>query len=797
MLKDISIIDIQGGRFITATKLPILKSTNSSFAKVSILYGRNGSGKSTIAKAFRKIKGEAITTHTHTEVLNNEAQPVTLSDEDRARIFVFDEDFVTNNVRIEGRGLGSIVMLGEQADLTAQIEQAEIELAKAEKKFKMSADLLQEYQTETNPKAPKFYNKKIYKVLQNDEGWAGRERKIQSARKNSSVNDETYKKIVALHPHKSKSELFRDFDDKMKKLEIAKSGAAKIDKVVPTIPETYKRYSVAFANSLIKEKIEKPELSKREQYLLSMIEDGMTDELEKIKNTISNEQISMCPYCLQEINKNYRNTLISEINKVLTDKVKNHQKQLQDQKISELILDISHCEVLSSHKNCIDLIMEINRIITTNNTILQSKIDDPFSQISDNKLYEIDKLKTDLKITLDKLEDERQLYNNNAANTQLIIDELLLINNDIAYYEIIDLAEQLEKQNLEMLDIQSEHNIILANREEKKQILIDLNARRERIDIAIDVINNSLKYIFFDEQRLAIVCEENLYKILSNGQPVEPKNISVGERNIIGLCYFFASILTGKNKNTAYNEEYIIVIDDPISSYDFENKVGIMSFLKYKLCQFLNGNENSKAVIMTHDLLTLFDLEKICKELNDNWIQIFGRSYKANIWELKQCSLNKFNIDCRYEYTELINLIYEYGNGGAAEHNMSIGNIMRQVLEAFTTFEYKKRIDNVSTDDNIINNLNDEYKIYFKNLMYRLVLNNGSHRKEQVQSMDFDFFSVISESEKRRTAKEIICFMYLLNEKHILSHLGGITNSDVSNTINNWCNEIENRSAII
>ena len=86
----------------------------------------------------------------------------------------------------------------------------------------------------------------------------------------------------------------------------------------------------------------------------------------------------------------------------------------------------------------------------------------------------------------------------------------------------------------------------------------------------------------------------------------------------------------------------------------------------------------------------------------------------------------------------------------------------------------------------------EEHKSYFKNLMYRIVLNNGSHREEQAQSMEIDFLSVISEVEKRRTAKEIICFIYLLNKAHILAHLG-----DVSSSIETWCEEVKARSAVI
>ena len=42
--------------------------------------------------------------------------------------------------------------------------------------------------------------------------------------------------------------------------------------------------------------------------------------------------------------------------------------------------------------------------------------------------------------------------------------------------------------------------------------------------------------------------------------------------SIIGLCYFFASILENQEETTAYTKEYLLLIDDPVSSFDMENK---------------------------------------------------------------------------------------------------------------------------------------------------------------------------------------------------------------------------------
>lgn len=52
---------------------------------------------------------------------------------------------------------------------------------------------------------------------------------------------------------------------------------------------------------------------------------------------------------------------------------------------------------------------------------------------------------------------------------------------------------------------------------------------------------------------------------------------------------------------------------------------------------------------------------------------------------------------------------------------------------------------------------------------YRLVLHGGSHNEERVKSMvSDDFFDYISSEEKIRTAKEILVFLYTLDDQHVM-----------------------------
>ena len=49
---------------------------------------------------------------------------------------------------------------------------------------------------------------------------------------------------------------------------------------------------------------------------------------------------------------------------------------------------------------------------------------------------------------------------------------------------------------------------------------------------------------------------------------------------------FFCKHFRNQEETTAYTKEYLLLIDDPVSSFDMENKTGIMSFLRYQLGNF-------------------------------------------------------------------------------------------------------------------------------------------------------------------------------------------------------------------
>ena len=109
-------------------------------------------------------------------------------------------------------------------------------------------------------------------ALSGDQNWAGRERVIIGGRRNASVNNATYEAIVRTKPEKNFEDTKDEYQRQYDLLSAARSGNAKITAsanlkiVVPDNEDS--------ARSLLAQCIEKPELSERETYLLSLLSKG-------------------------------------------------------------------------------------------------------------------------------------------------------------------------------------------------------------------------------------------------------------------------------------------------------------------------------------------------------------------------------------------------------------------------------------------------------------------------------------------------------------------------------------------
>ena len=61
------------------------------------------------------------------------------------KIFVFDEKYISRNIKVQESGLGTIVLLGEQVELEKRLEELKTQIAKLQANIDSKAENVQQF----------------------------------------------------------------------------------------------------------------------------------------------------------------------------------------------------------------------------------------------------------------------------------------------------------------------------------------------------------------------------------------------------------------------------------------------------------------------------------------------------------------------------------------------------------------------------------------------------------------------------------------------------------------------------
>ncbi len=782
MTESIMSLKISGRCFPSSTKLKCFTKNES---RISIIYGKNGSGKSTISKSLCNVESDLSCS-----LLDQNDKPLSIP---QNHIFVFNEDYINDKIAVQNDGLSAVILFGEQVEIDKQIEEANEKLEDYQRFIDDQESIKNGLENDKNSNSYKYKINNLKDKLKSSDNWVEREFSISGRRHNISTNilDRIFNKPVI---SKSREEAFNHFQE-LKSI-IGTGSQEKIsDTMKPLMVENDFFQNIT---QLLAEKIEKPVLNDRDKRIIEIYSQKGSRYITEVKSVFEKEDQNICPYCFRPINSEEKSIILSEIEKILSEEAKNHQRELAkyDKSIAEMMTKLD--KIINIVDNFIDIYANeyetvesqyriVNSLLSQYGQSVEDKINSLYTPISfsdNNIIQEIKKLND----AISRLEEKRNIYNQQIEEIDKSKKKASDWNREIAYWEFSeDYIEYQEAYNnyqeccRKMTDYITEFNKL-------KEEIANLNNKKKNVVIAKDMINKALSYVFFSNNRLQldVGAESGKYYLISNGIKVTPDKVSTGERNIIALCYFFTQMLDNHNSTDNFTDEYFIVIDDPISSFDRENQVGVITYLKCQLSKIFYGNKNSKTLLLSHDLSTVYDLEKAGEEIGE---QFNLKNKFVENYELKERQIdNTKHIDMhRHEYSLLMKEIYKYAKGeNSLLSDLTIGNSMRRLLEAHGTFLYKKGIDALTTNEDILD-LCKNHKNYFRNYMYRLVLNGESHLEERVLSLkDTNFFENYTSDQLKDTAQKIICYLYLINPLHVKEHL-----SDKGNSLGNYINVIE------
>lgn len=756
--------------------------------KINIVFGENGSGKSTIAEAFRQYS------QGNDDYISFPG--ASIDEDDRKRIFVFDEQFVRKNLEMsEKKGLGTIVTIGD----AVSISQEEFDL---KKKIQEEEDKLTEAHTKASKartEADALY-KKLDACFKKDNGYAGLGKQINEQANKLRVNvDDLVTKLSSLNTTGlDKVELRREIELGIKNLQTTKNRPS-----IGWTPSLGGNSSIIPASEkakvLLAKKIEKPEVSEREERLLALGESYR----HQTQTEIIDKEADICPLCHQPITIEHRRDLKDLIAKVeenlkaaasgyeteldeCIDNLTPEQISIPDEVKALFPTETTKMELAyNTFKDEANLL--ISKVHARRNNILAEPTDLNTVLLND---YYIEFAKS-----INALKDKIEAYNNDVKERETKKTDLVEKNEKLAYLENeSDVVDYLNCRAEEKAG-NDEAGALESGLKKLQKDLENVQAKSSNTNDARVFINECLDFIFCTKGRLELVPEGEeeigVYTLKSNGRPVKLDKISVGERNAIALAYFFASTFTGKRKNDRYNTSSLYIIDDPISSFDRGNRVGMLSFINDQFTSIVDERKraDNKILVLSHDIQTVNDLSVI----KDNLSKLNNLN-EQGCHELKDKAIKDLLFSKESNYHQLLMEVFDFAaeSETAPDKISGIGNKMRQVMESFFKFNYNMPFEMALHNKAFLEQVPNNQKNYFNRFVAKLLFNTTSHGGANVDALG-DFQPVYTADDLHVAARTILVFIDYLNPLHLKMTINRERTRDLS-LIDEWKRTLPTRS---
>lgn len=682
---------------------------NFDFKKNNVFFGYNGCGKTTLSRILcclekKEIIDELKTEDIETPTFSIEAEAKTFSETDignEIKIKVFNQDYVSKNINYDS--LTGVLIAGEESqDKQNRI----IELTKKKEGLQGQLELQgknkSNLQNEINSLNLKIENQKsqVAKFIKDKlKGFDNSydKRKLDDFKKNPKFK--TYEtQTIDLE-----KEILNYNSSNKQNIEIQGSL------------QQIKEDDIENINTILESSVlDSVKISEITAEFEKWASDGL--ELHKDKN-----QCVFCGSSLTEERKKALNSHFSDEYKNLIKKIDSQIDTLKGSRLSKIEKYFDWYEKFREEgekqkKAVNDKITDYNKYLSEMIVILEKKKKNVF-----NTDFEVEYKNFDLDIS--KLNDLIEKHREKHQNFENAKDESA---NKVITYKILE----MEKST----DFADKQNSI----ETKKEEIVKLEATIKKLNDDIGPIETEIQILSKEIHELHIGADKfNQYLdelLPSLGLKVEPngdnftlkrndhhvKHLSEGERNVLSFVYFVLSFSDGKDKKNKLKEDlkdWIVFIDDPISSLDDSNLHLVAGFIK-------NHFKHTKQLFLTTHNFSFWRCFRNSKKYS-GYSHFLIEKKKGNsiILELdKEHVLVKHQSDYTFIYSKL----KEFIEKPEAEENVTVLNHLRKFLEYFSSFMYP---NNTGVDIILETLLHDDYKLspdIESFILYRLS-NEGSH----------------------------------------------------------------------
>lgn len=202
-----------------------------------------------------------------------------------------------------------------------------------------------------------------------------------------------------------------------------------------------------------------------------------------------------------------------------------------------------------------------------------------------------------------KIRENNRLAANFSQEKQNLNAEVMGHLRKICNEFFVNRDKQLEELSQEILEKNNDINDLIKRKNILDEETVALTGQLSDIQPTINVINSHLRQMGITGFEISCHDEEmKLYRLRRGHEPEKSevfKSLSEGEKTIISFLYFIESCTGSLTPETVNPQNKLIVIDDPISSLSHNYIYEVAALIKRKI---IKENAAKHIVILTHNI---------------------------------------------------------------------------------------------------------------------------------------------------------------------------------------------------
>ncbi|MCK4842233.1 MAG: AAA family ATPase [Methylococcales bacterium] len=563
--------------------------------KVSLIYGLNGSGKSTFSNLFYNPK-------------DSEFSECKITEDSESEFLVYNQKFLSDYFYEEDSLKGIFTLSKANKEVLVKIDQEENNLKTLEDEKTKISEKLAEFEKQLETAKTKATDK-IWEIKTKYTGGDrvleycldGLKRTEKLFNHLKSLNRPSEKPTYTINGMKKESDLIRgDKAHKIDRIGIFEFSGIKVED-----DDLFKKIIVGSQEGTVAEFINNLENS-------DWVKTGLNYVPDKIEKSNA-----PCPFCQEDT---ITESLLDSIIKVFNDSYDTDISLLEGLKDRYISLDteINFGEI--SSLAVVDTVLsqkwksacsDIKSIYRENRLLIDDKIKGPSRSVtlrsSREAVSSLNGIIDEINILVDS--HNKKLANKAAslANINGRFWDLMRWDYDQTLSSYTDTELTL---NSEITSINSKHELNRKNTLTVKEKVVELRKGTVNIEEAITNINNGLSEIGIAGFSV-VKYSENLYRISRTDAEKDAfHSLSEGEKTVISFLYFL-ELCKGQRSASSSPKKKVVVIDDPISSLSHIYVFNIGQLIKKYL---FNAKEFEQILVLTHSLYFLYELTHTNRE---------------------------------------------------------------------------------------------------------------------------------------------------------------------------------------